>query len=86
MYILDFFDWFGSIEELEKLDKTVKKNLEGSGVEYLGRFAPYNRNYHWTYFFKAKDLITWENARLHIDAGYKRDYKVHTHEIMEFYG
>ena len=85
MYILEHYDWFGPIEELEKWEKIYKKHFDGShGVEYLGRFGPVNKKYHWTNFWKAKDWNAWVN-RKYPDIPYKRDYKVNTHSELEFY-
>ena len=84
MYILRHFDWFGSIEELEKLEADVKKLWDGSdGVKFLGRFAPSNRKYHYTWFNKATDDITWAN-RKRLE-GFKRDYKILTHMVDDIY-
>ena len=84
MYILSYFDWFGPIEELEDLDKKFKKHFNGSeGVEWLGRFGPQNKKFHWTYFFKAKDFNAWVNRKP--VEGFKRDYNVLTHNIVEYF-
>ncbi len=85
MYILRHFDWYGPIEELEALEKIIKKHWDGSdGIKYLGRFGPHSQKYHWTEFYKAKDFKTWTN-RTPPDWDYKRDYKVMTHQVMEYY-
>ena len=31
------------------------------GVDLLGRFAPEAIKWHWTYFYKAESLTTWDN-------------------------
>jgi hypothetical protein len=84
MYILNHFDWFGPIEELEEIDKKLHEIRNGSdGVEFLGRFSPLNKRYHWTYFFKAKDFNAWVH-RKPMDF-YKRDKKVEPYTEQEFY-
>ena len=84
-YILSHFDWFGPIEELEEWDQRYKKLWDGSdGVELLGRFAPQNKKYHWTYIFKARDFNAWVN-RKQPDPAYKRDYTKFTHNELEYY-
>lgn len=87
MYILEHFDWFGSIEELAKMDRKYKEMFDGSkGIEFLGRHVPGNKKYHWTYFYKAKDFATWVTEFSEADfSWYKRDIKVHTHAEMEYY-
>ncbi len=83
MYVLESYDWFGPIEELNELDKKLKKHFDGKhGVEFLGRFAPQQTKFHWTHFYKVKDWKAWVN---HPEMEYKRDYKVHTHGIVEYY-
>ena len=78
------FDWFGPIKELEEIDKKLKELWNGSdGVELLGRFSPHNHKFHWTWFVKAKDMETWVKRKR--PTFYKRDYKVHTHQIAEYY-
>jgi hypothetical protein len=85
MYILESYDWFGPIKDLEEVEKKIKEHLKGiDGVEFLGRFSPENKNFHWTNFYKAKDFKTWAN----VDFGWydhTRDYKVHTHSVREYY-
>ena len=84
MYILQYFDWFGDIKELEKLDKKWKKLYDGSdGVEWLGRYAPQNKKMHWVYFYKVKDLATWANRKP--QDFYTRDYNVLTHSTVEYF-
>ncbi len=85
MYVLVNFDWFGPISELEEWEKKLKKHFDGKdGVEFLGRFAPHNKKYHWTRFFWAKDFKTWANRKIPEFAP-KRDYKVMTHSVAEYY-
>ena len=84
MYILQHFDWAGSIEDLEELDKNFKKLRDGSeGVEFLGRYSPQNKKFHWTFVFKAKDFKAWTNKST--QDFYKRDFKELTHAVNEYY-
>ena len=84
VYILQHFDWYGSIDDLKELDKKFKKLRDGSeGVEFLGRFSPQNKKYHWTFVFKAKDFKTWTNMTP--QDFYKRDFKELTHAVYEYY-
>ena len=86
MYVLNHFDWFGPIEELDEIEKKLKKFYDGKdGVEFLGRFVPLNQKFHWTRFFKVKDFNTWVNRKIPSPPVYKRDYKVMTHAVVEFY-
>jgi len=84
MYVLQHFDWFGSIEELEEVEKKLKKHWDGKdGIEFLGRYSPTNKRFHWTHFYKVKDWQAWANQKPL--PGYKRDYNVVHHAIYEFY-
>jgi hypothetical protein len=83
MYILEHLDWYGSIKDLEELEKKLKEACNEAGVEFLGRFAPHNKKFHWTLFYRVKDLKDWLNVKFD---WYKRDRKVHTHSVMEYYG
>ena len=85
MYILVSFDWNGPLEELEDRDKKLKNFYDGKeGVEFLGRYAPHNKTLHWTRFFWAKDFNTWINRKT-AEWMSKRDYKVMTHQVAEYY-
>ena len=78
------YDWFGTIEELVKLEEGLKNHFDGSdGVKFLGRFGPHNKKYHWTFFFKATDLSTWANRKPL--QGFTRDYKIMTLQVMDYY-
>lgn len=83
MYVLEHYDWFGPIKELDEMAKKLKEHFNGKdGVEFLGRYAPHNKKFHWTHIYKAKDYNAWVNRK---PMEYKRDYKVHTHSIVEIY-
>ena len=87
MYILEHFDWFGDPKELEKWDKIWKKHYDGSAdVKFMGRKGPHNKKYHWTNFWKVKNLSTWENRTWPEETkDFKRDYKVYSHIEYEYY-
>jgi hypothetical protein len=85
MYILWYFDWFGPIEELDEWEKKLKKLYDGSdGVELLGRFVPHNQKFHWTRIYKAKDFNAWVNRKM-LSQPFKRDIKVMTHALIDYY-
>ena len=57
-----------------------------AGVEWLGRFEPQNKKYHWTYIWKAKDWNSWHTKTYPEEsANFKRDFKVYSHVEYEFY-
>jgi hypothetical protein len=87
MYVLEHFDWFGPVEELAKIDKKYREMFDGrKGIEFLGRYAPHNKKYHWTYVYNAKDFVTFVTEYDKADfSWYKRDIKVHTHAVLEYY-
>jgi hypothetical protein len=77
-------DFYGSDEELEKLDKAYKKMAEKTeGVEFKARLVPMQTKWHYTYVFKAESMKAWaagfENFK------YDRDRKVMSHGTVEFY-
>lgn len=85
MYILRHYDWYGSMEELEEYTEKWKEVWDGSeGVEYLGRYGPSTRKFHWTDFIKAEDWNAWIRARERLTE-IKRDRKIITHIIQEYY-
>lgn len=84
MMVLVNIEFWGSDEELEKLDKAVKDAVEKTlGVEYLGRFMPEQTRWHYTYFIKAESLTAWDNCLKNFE--YKRDRKLLAHDTTEFY-
>ena len=59
--ILWHFDWNGTAERLREYDEVHKKMAEKTeGVEFLGRYVPWNNRYQWTYIVKSKDRKTWQ--------------------------
>ncbi len=84
MMVLINVDFFGSdkdVEELTKAYEAVGKKTEG--VEFLGRFVPNTTKWHFTFFFKSKDLATWASASGNFE--YKRDKSKFTHGAVEYY-
>jgi len=83
--VIQHFDWFGPQEELDKMDKAIKKACkEMEGVEYKGRWSSHQARYHFCYLFKVdeygKVMEAWNKI------GYKRDYSKLTHSVMEILG
>jgi hypothetical protein len=77
-------DFYGSDEELEKLDKAYKKMAEKTeGVEYKGRLVPMQTKWHFTYVFKAENMKAWAAGNENFK--YDRDRKVMSHGAVEFY-
>lgn len=82
MWIIQYFDWTGTIDELDKFDKLVEKaSADNEGVTYKGRHGPHNRKYHWVYLFKVESYnhfmdVTWPT----------RDYNKMTHIVLEVFG
>jgi len=62
------------------MEEAVEKT---EGVDLVGRFAPEATKWHWTYFYKAESLTTWDNFLKNIE--YIRDKKVVSHDTTEFY-
>jgi hypothetical protein len=85
MLILLHIDWFGSAEELQESDNSLRKACdEIDGVKYKGRFTPNQKKYHWTYLFKAENLASWEKAWEKMSES-PRDYNKLTHGELEYY-
>jgi len=77
-------EFWGSDEELNKLDNAIKDAVEKTvGVEYLGRFMPEQTRWHYTYFYKAESLTAWDNFLKNFE--YKRDRKISAHDTTEYY-
>ncbi len=77
-------DWGGTDERLKARDENWKKACEKTeGAEYLGRYVPWNKRYHWTYVTNVTDIQTWREATQ------KSEWKREPNEIinseLEFY-
>jgi hypothetical protein len=56
------------------------------GVNEKGARAPNSKKFHWTYFLKVKDYCAWEEGFYkNIGSDYKRDIKILSHAVMDFY-
>ena len=49
----------------------------------MGRYGPWNKKYHWTYFTKVKDISTWQ--KMNDSWEEERDYKELTHQVLDIY-
>jgi hypothetical protein len=84
LLVLMHFDFFGTTEELEGIDDSMKKACEKTdGVAYLGRFGPRCKKYHWTRLFKVDHLNAFDAIWSNID--YIKDPKIMGHAEEEFY-
>ena len=73
MWVIQYFDWQGTMEELEEWGKIVEKECEkGEGVKYKGRYGPHNRKYHWAYFFKVDGYNQWNSLGQDIPRNYNK--------------
>lgn len=82
MWIIQYIDWEGTMEELEKWDKEVEKACEKTeGVKYKGRWGPHNKKYHWAYFFKAESFNHW----MEMGPKLPRDYSKVSHLVMDYF-
>ena len=85
MLVLYHMDWGGTDERLKARDEDWKKACEKTeGAEYLGRYVPWNKSYHWTYVTNVKDIQTWREATQKSE--WKRDPKEIINSELEFYG
>ncbi len=87
MMVLINMDFWGDDDELKKLDKAYENMAKKSDeMEYLGRFSPNTKKFHWTYFLKVKDYSAWEEGFYkQIVSEYKRDLKVMSHAVVDFH-
>lgn len=84
MIILVNIDWYGTAEKLKKFDEAWKKATEKvEGAKFMGRYAPWNSKYHWTYFTKVTDMGAW--MKLNEVFEWDRDYKELTHQVVDIY-
>ena len=74
--------WHGTMEELEKLDKEIKKACEETeGIEYEGRYGPHNKKYHWAHFFKIDSYDKW----MAMGDTIPRDYNKMSHIVIDLF-
>jgi hypothetical protein len=86
MYIIQYFDWMGTREELEEQTKLREKVCaEIDGVKYMGRKAPHNDKYHFAHFYEANDYNTFLNVFREMAKHGERDYKKEVHTEMKIF-
>lgn len=82
MWVIQYFDWQGTTEELEKLDKLVEKDCDKlEGVKYKGRYGPHNKKFHWAYFYKTESYDQFNK----VGADIPRDYQKASHIVNEIF-
>lgn len=82
MWVIQYMDWHGTMEELEELDKYIEKDCKKiEGVEFVGRYAPHNVKYHWAHFFKVKDYNQFQK----IGNDWPRDYNKASHFVINVF-
>ena len=83
MIVLLYFDWFGTVEELEAMEQGLTAALaEAGGVEYKGRYAPDNRKFHFVYVFEVESYDRLSGVLTGPEMP-PRDYKKLTHGTFE---
>ena len=54
MIVLLYFDWFGTVKELEEFEEEAAiVYAKEDGVEFKGRYAPDNRKFHFVYVYET---------------------------------
>ena len=82
MCVIQYFDWQGTMEELEKFDKVVVKECDKfEGVKYKGRYGPHNKKFHWAYFFKIESYDEFNK----VGADIPRDYNKMSHIVIDLF-
>jgi hypothetical protein len=82
MLIIEYFDWFGTQEELKKLDEDVKKACtEVKGVTYKGIYSPHQKMFQWDWVFESDSYDKFMATGGHMK--WKRDYKDMPHGQVE---
>ncbi len=82
MIVLFYFDWFGSAKELGDMEKTLMTTAKGSGVKYMGTYAPDNRKFHFVGMFETESYD--QLIQILMDPkNPPRDYKKLTHGTFE---
>jgi len=75
MLILQYFDWFGTMESLKKWDEETKRVCALTKDKFLGRYGAANKKYHWCYVYDVKDYTKWSSSYLK-EFKIKRDLNV----------
>lgn len=82
MMVLFYFDWFGTAEELDELEKTLTTAATKGGINYKGTYAPDNRKFHFVGVFETKSYDKLIKI-LTDPKNLSRDYKKLTHGTFE---
>jgi uncharacterized protein with von Willebrand factor type A (vWA) domain len=81
--VLQYFDYNGSMDDLEKRTKQVEKVANATeGVKFMGRYAPHNRKFHFVFVYEAESYNHMWNAWNKLE----RDYNVMSHVVIELLG
>lgn len=82
MWVIQYFDWQGTMEELEEWDKLIEKECEKTeGVKFKGRYGPHNKKYHWAHFFKIDSYDKW----MTLGQDMPRDYNKASHIVIDLF-
>lgn len=82
MMVLYHFDWSGTKEELEEFYEYQMKIMDKTeGAEFIGKFAPLNKAYHFTWFAKFKDLATFQSVAF----AEEHDFDRIPHAVFDIY-
>ena len=80
MWIIQYFDWAGTADELEKQTEIVKKACdEVDFVTFKAHTVPYNSKWHFAWIFKATSFDKFAK----MGAEMPRDYNKMTHAEVE---
>jgi hypothetical protein len=82
MLILQYFDWFGTMESLKKWDEETKRVCALTKDKLLGRYGAANKKYHWCYVYDVKDYTKWSSSYLK-EFKIKRDLNVMRYYELE---
>ncbi len=82
MIVLFYFDWFGSQKELSQMEKSMTGAFKGSGIKYMGTFAPDNRKFHYVAMYETKSYDRFMEAMMNPKFP-PRDYNKLTHGTFE---
>jgi hypothetical protein len=85
LYLLSF-EWYGNPDQLKEWDASFKKTCEEmKGIKYMGRWAPMQSQYHFTYMFDTDDYNKPNIVLTKARPGYTRDYNKVPHSKVEVY-
>ena len=79
MLILQYFDWFGTMESLKKWDEETKRVCALTKDKLLGRYGAANKKYHWCYVYEVTDYQKWMDT-------YTKNFKIKRDlDVMRYY-